>query len=84
MGIDEEPDASRPAARPRGAHRRAKHCRADIPPEPSRTHLTRRALLRWLAVGTAFAAISGEEILRRSLTGETRLVTPAAVIGTTP
>ncbi|MFF7454118.1 hypothetical protein [Kitasatospora sp. NPDC008115] len=84
MGIDEEPDASRPAARPRGAHRRAKHRRADIQPEPSRTHLTRRALLRWLAVGTAFAAISGEEVLRRSLTGETRLVTPAAVIGTTP
>ncbi|MFE6867106.1 hypothetical protein ACFVFS_11140 [Kitasatospora sp. NPDC057692] len=46
--------------------------------------MTRRALLRWLAVGTAFAAISGEEILRRSLTGETRLITPAAVIGTTP
>ncbi|WP_406111439.1 hypothetical protein [Kitasatospora purpeofusca] len=84
MGIDEEPDAARPAARPRGAHRRAKHRRADIPPEPPRTPVSRRVLLRWLAVGTAFAAISGEEVLRRSLTGETRLVTPAAVVGTGP
>ncbi|WP_327683109.1 hypothetical protein [Kitasatospora sp. NBC_00458] len=79
MAMDEDPAAARPAARPRGAHRRAKHRRADIPPEPSPTPVSRRTLLRWLAVGTAFAAISGEEVLRRSLSGPTEPV--AAVAG---
>ncbi|WP_405362529.1 G8 domain-containing protein [Kitasatospora sp. NBC_00085] len=31
--------------------------------------MRRRTMLRWLAVGTVFAAVSGEEILRRSLGG---------------
>ncbi|MET9397667.1 hypothetical protein [Kitasatospora sp. NPDC002965] len=79
MAMDEDPDPARPTGRARGAHRRPKHRRADIPPEPPLTPLSRRTLLRWLAVGTAFAAVSGEEVLRRSLSGPTEPV--AAVAG---